>query len=59
MGQDGSHTAAATFVHWLGVGLPLLGIIAISHQCSEGLYDLGCKCVETVQLVLYVSLYLL
>ena len=60
MGQmAGSHTAAATFGFIItGVGLPLLGIIAISLSRSEGLYDLGCKVSRPYSLFFTCLLYL-
>ena len=60
MGQmASSHTAAATFGFIItGVGLPLLGIIAISLSRSEGLYDLGCKVSRPYSLFFTCLLYL-
>lgn len=60
MGQmAGEHTAAATLGFVItGVGLPLLGIIAISLSRSEGLYDLGCKVSRPYSLFFTCLLYL-
>lgn len=41
-----------------GVGLPLLGIIAISLSRSEGLYDLGCKVSKSYSMFFTCALYL-
>ena len=60
MGQmAGDHTASATLGFVItGVGLPLLGIIAISLSRSEGLYDLGCKVSRPYSLLFTCLLYL-
>ena len=60
MGQmAGEHTPAATIGFVItGVGLPLLGIIAISLSRSEGLYDLGCKVSRPYGIFFTCLLYL-
>lgn len=60
MGQmAGDHTFSASLGFILtGVGLPLLGIIALSLSRSEGLYDLGCKVSKPYSLFFTCLLYL-
>ncbi len=60
MGQlAGGHVgyAALGFIA-TGVGLPLLGIIAISLSRSEGLYELGCKISKPYSMFFTCTLYL-